>query len=214
MTNVVESNQAEVEHHDAIVEAHFVGAAGRNIFDQAHHVVSEIADRAADQRGQAGHADGTVAGREPAEKLDGIFGGTADAAAGLDGAIGATSAEDFFGIRSGEGVAGDVLAAFDAFEEKRIFCAVGDAQMRADGREQVGGEGVVDRDEIALAGEAREGFEIGLNHRVGRLDFRRDAIGGDFCSNFPAAARARTTAWRMGASGARWPIQISHWAVP
>ena len=68
----------------------------------------------------------------------------------------AASAKDFFGIRSGEGVAGDVFAALDAFEQEGIFCAVRDAQMRADRREQVGGEGVVDRDEIALLGEARE----------------------------------------------------------
>ena len=107
------------------------------------------------------------------------------------------AAKDFFGIRAGEGVARDVLAALDAFEQEGIFCVVREAQMRADGGEQVGGEGFVHRDEIALARERREGSEIGLNHCA--------AI-------FSSFERARKTARRMAASGARSPVQISHCA--
>ena len=47
MLHVVESQQAEIEHHHAIVEAHIVAAGGGNVLDEPHHVVSEIADGAA-----------------------------------------------------------------------------------------------------------------------------------------------------------------------
>ena len=130
---------------------------------------------------------------------DGVRGEFLAFAAGFEAAFASAAAKNFFGIRSGEGVARDVLAAFDAFEQKRIFCVVREAQVRADGREQVRCEGLVDRDKVALARELRKRLKIGLNHRA--------AIFSSLC-------RARKTARRMAASGARWPVQISHCAVP
>src|ERR1700733_4890091 len=86
------------------------------------------------------------------------------------------------------------------------LCAMRKWAPTGGGGGQGGSEGVVDRDEIAFTGQTHEGFEVGLDHRGGRLVPARDARGTELSSD----ASARRTARRMGARGARWPIQISH----
>ena len=78
--------------------------------------------------------------------------------AALEGAGSTARAENFRWIRAGKRVAGDRLAAFDAFEQERIFRVAGDAQIGADGRQQIGGVGFVDGHEIALAARASRMF--------------------------------------------------------
>lgn len=79
---------------------------------------------------------------------DGIRGEGFAFAAGFQAAFAAAAAKYFFGIRSSEGITRDVLATLDAFQKKRIFRLVREAQMRADWREQVGGESLVHRDQV------------------------------------------------------------------
>src|ERR1700678_4315553 len=165
MTDVVESYEAAIEHHHAIIEAEFVGAAGWNLFNQANHVVGEIANRASDQWRQAWDTNGAIARGEFAQKLDGIFVEALGMSARFDCAIRSARMKNFFGVGSGKCVARDGLAALDAFKEKRIFRFVRDAQVRTDWGQQVGGKRVAYRHEIAFACEAHERFEIRLNHR-------------------------------------------------
>ena len=67
-------------------------------------------------------------------------------------------------MSAGEGVASDFLAAFDAFKKKRVARTLRNAQIGTDGREQIRGTYVVDRDEVPLFRETLEFAEVRLNH--------------------------------------------------
>jgi hypothetical protein len=68
------------------------------------------------------------------------------------------------GVDADEGVAPDVLAAFDAFEEEGFGRFVGDAEEGGDGSLEVGGDGAVDRDQGVGFGDALEGGLIRSVH--------------------------------------------------
>src|SRR4029077_15589146 len=116
------------------------------------------------ERRKAGDSHGMVARGEAAQLLDGIFIKLHGAAGGFERANAAARPENFLGIRACKCVAGNFFAAFDAFEKEGIFGAVGEAEMSADGRQQIGRKCVVHRDEVALASEAGKRFEVRLNH--------------------------------------------------
>ena len=60
------------------------------------------------------------------------------------------------GLDADEGIAADVLAAFDRFEQEGFGLLGGDAEEGGDGRLEVGGDGSVDRDQRVLAAELEE----------------------------------------------------------
>ncbi len=59
-------------------------------------------------------------------------------------------------MRARKGVAGDFFSAFDTFEKEGVTGALGDAQIGADGSQQIRGKNVVDRDEVTLFRETLE----------------------------------------------------------
>ncbi len=67
-------------------------------------------------------------------------------------------------MRARERVTRDLFATFHALEKEGIPRALGDAQIGAYGGQQIRGKNVVDRDEVALFGEALEFAEIRLDH--------------------------------------------------
>ena len=56
---------------------------------------------------------------------------------GFKAAFAPAATKHFLRIRPGERVARDILAALDAFQQKRIFRVVREAQMRAHRRQQI-----------------------------------------------------------------------------
>ena len=104
------------------------------------------------------------------------------------------------------GVAAEVLAAFDGFEEETLGLGSGDAEKGGDGGFEVGSEGAVERDEGVGAGEAEElgAFGMGRPHgsrvqgagyRVQRTALRR-----------PCMIRLRGVAYNTGRAMATPPI--------
>src|SRR5260370_39706258 len=87
-----------------------------------------------------------------------------DAVAALQDTCAVGVAEDFLGVRAGESVASDFFTALDALEKEGVARTLGDAQIGTDGRQQIRGKNIVDRDEIALFGEALEFAEVRLDH--------------------------------------------------
>ena len=165
MLDVIEGDDAVIEGQYSVEEADVVAQARWDALDESHHVVRKIADGAGDQRRQAGDADGPEFFHAAAQECDGIFFFPDDALAAFENARAGCVAENFFRICACESVAGDFFAAFHAFEQKGVARALGDAQVGAHGSEQIGGQNVVNRDEIALLGEALKFFEVGLDHR-------------------------------------------------
>src|ERR1700674_4683589 len=98
MLHVIESDQAEIKHHYAIVETKIVAARSRNALDEAHHVVREISDCTADERRKTRNANWMIARGEAPQLLDGISGELNVASAGFEGAGAATCAEDFLRV--------------------------------------------------------------------------------------------------------------------
>ncbi len=127
--------------------------------------------------GKPGTRTGTKFLHASAEKCDGIFFFPDDALAAFENAGAGSVAEDFFGIRTRKRVARDFFAAFDAFEQEGIARALSDAKVCAHRGQKICGKNVVDRDQVALLGEALKFFEVGLNHR---WLFCLEAFGCDF----------------------------------
>src|SRR6266850_2447024 len=104
-------------------------------------------------------------------------------------------------MRARKRVARDFFAALHAFEEEGVARTLGDAQIGADGSQQIRRKNIVDGDEVALLGEALEFSEVRLDHRRLRgFAWRRDS----------SVRKAPSTALRMADSGARFSVQISH----
>ena len=109
----------------------------------ANHVVGEIADRAAGQRRKPRKAHGMIAFCEPPQFFDGVIFELDTLVAAFERTIASARAKHFRGIGAGKGVARDVLAALDAFEQKGILSVAGEAKMRANRREQIGRVGFI-----------------------------------------------------------------------
>src|ERR1700756_339511 len=103
-------------------------------------------------------------------------------------------------MRACKRVAGDFFSALDAFEQEGIARTLRDAQISADRRQQIGGEHVVNRNEVALFGEPLKFTEVRANHG----ELRRRS----------SSRKAARTACLIAFSGADCFIQSSHWAMP
>src|SRR5579872_193424 len=182
MANVIENDQAQIKHHYSIFSAEIVLGAVWNALKKAHHVVGEIADGAGHERGEAGNANRPIALNAIPKKVQGIRLHPGDAALGFQDAGSVDVAKHFGRIGADEGVASDFFAALDAFEQAGVAGMARESQVGADGGEKIGRKGFVDRDEIALTGQAGKTLKIGLDHP--RTD----------CSSFCNAA---TTTRRM-----------------
>jgi hypothetical protein len=171
MLHMVERDQAVKEHEHRVKQANFVAQFLRQPLDEAHHVVAEVADRTGNERRQSRKANRPKTLNTRAQKRNGIFFFPNDAIAALQNARAICITKNFFGIRTGKRVTRDFFAAFHALQQERMPRTLCDAEIRADGCEQVGGKNVINRYEIALFGEALKFGEGRLNHRT------RDPLG-------------------------------------
>src|ERR1700674_1708143 len=80
-------------------------------------------------------------------------------------ACSARVAEDFLRVGARKRVARDSFAAFNALQKKRVPRTLRDSQIGADGRQQICGKHVIDRDEVSLLREALKFTEVRLDHR-------------------------------------------------
>ena len=115
--------------------------------------------------GRPGRRTGRKRSHANAQKRDGVALLPNDAVAAFHDAGAADVAKNLFGIRAGEGVARDFFAALDAFEQEGIACALRDAQIGADRRQQVGRKHIENRNQVALLCEPLEFAEVRLDHR-------------------------------------------------
>src|SRR5229473_261342 len=162
--HVIESDEAVIEHQHRVVEADFIAEALGDALDQPHHVVAEIADGAGDQRRQTGKTDGTKTLDALAQEGDGVALLPNHTVAAFEDTRAVGVAEDFLGMRACEGVAGDFFAAFHTFEKEGVPRTLGNAQIGADGSQQVRRKDVVDADQVALFCQALKFSKVRLDH--------------------------------------------------
>ncbi len=127
MAHVIERHETQIEHHHTIIQAEVIAPARWNALNETHHVIREIANRTRDERRQSRHADRAVARGEPSKLLDRILVKLNALPGGLQCAHVSTRAEYLFRIGTGKRVTSDRLAAFDAFEQERVFRVARDA---------------------------------------------------------------------------------------
>src|SRR5215813_11464369 len=111
MLHVIEGNDAVIEHEHGIVEADFVAQTLWKAFNQAHHVVAEVADRSSHQRRQTWEPHRAKAFDALAEKGNRIAFFPNDAILGLQDASTIGIAKDFFRVGARKRVARDFFAA-------------------------------------------------------------------------------------------------------
>src|SRR5215475_10394613 len=165
--HVIEGNQAVIEHQHRIEQSDFIAQPLGQTFDEPNHVVTEITDRAGNQRRQTWQAHGPVALHVRAQKRDWVLFFPYDAVTVLQYAGTVRITKNLFRICPGKRVARNFFAALDALEEKRKARSPRDSQIRADGRQQVSRKDVVNGDEISLLGEPLKFLERRLNHEPG-----------------------------------------------
>src|SRR5690348_6708750 len=201
MLNAVEDDKAVEKHQHGIVELQLVIAGRGNAFHEPDHVISKVADGAADEGRQAGHAHRFVSGNALAQNFDGI--GFEGLTAGLrfDRAGAAAGAENFRGIESKKTIAANAFAALHAFEQAGIFRIAREFQVRGDRREHVEAHGIVHGNKIAAPRERTKSFEVRLEHSY--------LLSSDF-----SGRKAVSTTLRMTVTGALRPVQSSHCPIP
>src|SRR5205807_4734816 len=170
--DVIEGDEPVVEHEHSIVKADFILQALGKALDEANHVVAEVADRSRNQRRQARQPNGAEALDALAQERDGIALFPNESLAIFQDASAIAIAKNFLWMSASERIARDFLAAFYAFQEKRVPRALRDAEIGAHRGQKVGGKYIVNRDEVSLFRETLEFAEVGLNH--GRTSLRSD----------------------------------------
>ena len=153
-----------IERQDGIEqhEPGGVGAVARRAQIAEHRLepgcraVAEIPDRAAGESRQIGHERRPEVGHQTAQRLDEgpIAGGQLPRP--LDRLLAVARPQDQERILAEKRIPADVLAAFDAFQEKRVVRVFGDLQERRDRREEVGDDLLAHRHERAAPGQLLE----------------------------------------------------------
>jgi hypothetical protein len=167
---VIEDDELVIQPEKQVRDAAVVGRRGRELLALvvADRVVAGVADQAARERGQVGGVV-VLARREELREVGqrvgrveaaGLAGGHAVGGGLLDRRL--TAGHLVHERRPGgdEAVAGDLLAADDALEQKRVRLAPQHLE-RADRREPVGEQLPVDGDDLGVPRRERERFEVG-----------------------------------------------------
>ena len=168
MLHVIEREHRVEEH-----EARLIVAPSATVAEIAEHrleprrgAVAEIADRAAREPRQIRHERRAEVGHQPPERIDERLLALARRAAAIDRRLAVARAEDEERILAEERVAADVLAAFDALEQKRVVGVLGDLQERRHRRQQVGDDLLADRHERAALRQLLECLKRRDLHRA------------------------------------------------
>ena len=120
LLDVVEGEDLVEEHEAGVGELEVVGGVDGQALDLADDVVGEEADRAGGERRQALHAGGRVAVEGVAEQGEDVAGNGARLAVLGDLDLVAVGDDAAAGANADVGVAAEVLAAFDRFEQEAL----------------------------------------------------------------------------------------------
>ena len=157
LLDVVEGEDLVEEHEAGVGELQVVGGVDGQALDLADDIVGEEADGSGGEGRQARDAGGLVAVEGVAEEGEDVAGDFARLAVLGDLDLVAVGDDAAAGADADVGVAAEVLAAFDGFEEEALgLRRQREAEEGGDGRFEVGSEGAVERDEGVGAREAEE----------------------------------------------------------
>ena len=158
LLDVVEGEDLVEEHEAGVGHAEVVGGRLGQALDLADDIVGKEANGSGGEGRKAGNAGGRVAVEGVAEEGEDVAGDAAGAAV-LGDFDGCPVRDDAAaGADADVGVAAEVFAAFDGFEEETLGLGCGEAEEGGDGGFEVGGEGAVERDEGVCGGEPLEVF--------------------------------------------------------
>ncbi len=161
LLDVVEGEDLVEEHQAGVGEAQVVGGVDGQALDLADDVVGKKADGSGGEGWQALHAGGLVSVEGVAQQGEDVAGDFARLAVLGDLDLVAVGDDAAAGADADVGVAAEVLAAFDGFEEEALGFGRGETEEGGDGRFEVGGERAVERDERVRARKAEEVGAVG-----------------------------------------------------
>jgi hypothetical protein len=166
--DVVEGEDLIEEHEAGVGQAEVVGGVAGQALDLPDDVIGKEADCAGGEGRKAGNAGGRVSMEGVAKEGEDVAGEAAGAAVLGELDVGAVGDDAAAGTDADVGVAAEMLAAFDGFEEETLRLGSGNAEEGGDGGFEVGGEGAVERDEGVGTGEAQELGAFGMGRPHGR----------------------------------------------
>ena len=160
MLDVIERQDGIEQHEPGSVRAVTRRAQiPEHRLEPGRRAVSEIADRAAGKPREIGHERRSEVGHQTAQRLHEGPIAFRQLPRPLDGLLAVARPEDEERILAQERIPADVLAAFHAFQEKRVVRVLGDFQERRDRREEVGHDLLDHRHERAAPGQLLEFVE-------------------------------------------------------
>ena len=116
MAEVIEGQQSIEEHQLGVRHGQVVFGEVADIFQLANHIVSEVSNGSRGKRRQARHRGGTMFPQEVLHHLKDVVGQDLAAAAAGDFDLPAPSFDQHVRADAKEGVASDLLSAFDRFQ--------------------------------------------------------------------------------------------------
>ena len=166
LPGVIESQNRGEKHHHGIVQLEIVFSRLRNRLNPAHGIVRDIAYCTTNERWQPGHRDRAVALGDLAHHVQQLTFALHPFTRpdNLDRV--AARAEGQIRIAAQERVTGDLFAAFNALQQEGVRIFGLDLEVGEHGREQVGGDRFVHRDDVALLAVLSELFKCRYDHRL------------------------------------------------
>jgi hypothetical protein len=143
-TGVVEDEDGVADEEEGVFEAEGIGVVVGEFFETADEIVGEDADGSSDEARAVGEDFAGESGGEGLEKVEGVFAIGESVLTGFgslaDRGVALAGAEDGAGADADEGVAGELFAAGDAFEEEGVGLVVGEFPVGTQRGFEIGGE--------------------------------------------------------------------------
>src|SRR5258707_14935470 len=149
MVHMIKRYSPLLDHLHRVKQADLVTQALGQSLDEPHHVVAEVANGAGNERRQSRQTYRLKTLDACPQKRNGIFFFPNNPIVTFQDTRAVCVTENFLRICSGKRVTGDFFAAFNAFQKKRMTCALRDSKIGTDGCKKVSRKNIINRNEVA-----------------------------------------------------------------
>ncbi len=176
VAQMIEGQQPVVEGEDAIRKAYVILSAIRQPLELPHHVVGEITDAAGSKWRQSRQTSWTVLPQVLAQQIHHTTLMAPHRRTFTNRQLVATRGDHGSRLRAQEGIASDLLATFDRFQQEGILLPRSDTEKRSHRRQQVRAQSFCHRNESGVTAQLQEALKVGGKHRIRRTNAKLAGI--------------------------------------
>jgi hypothetical protein len=161
---VVEREHSIEKHQDAIGNIEIIDGVLSDVFETPNNVIGAVTDCTGGKRGQAGHGGRAMLLQEFLDNFENVSVALFDFLAAFDGDRFASRLQSQKRPYAKEGIASDLFTSFYRFQQEGIGFTSGNGEKRRDGGQQIGRDGLRDRNERRVARQLKKLSVVGANH--------------------------------------------------